>query len=136
MQLQLTLAVADLDRSESFYRNLLCLPLQRFAPGPQFPELLCLQLGEQSVLLRQQEDLAASHPAIFEPIDRHPKGIGVTLELAVKNLEQINRRLDQQQLHTLYELEDAEHHRRELWLHDPDGYLLMLVEEERNQNHG
>jgi catechol 2,3-dioxygenase-like lactoylglutathione lyase family enzyme len=130
MSLSLTLAVADLDRTEAFYRNLLRQPIERLTPLVGHPPLLLLLLGDSALLFRQSSALSATHPALFQNLDRHPKGVGMALELIYDDLGPISRSLDRSEHHLLYELRDDEHHRRELWLHDPDGYLLMLIQED------
>jgi len=129
MSLTLTLAVADLERTEDFYRNLLQQPIERLTPGNDHPELLLLMLDGSDILFRQDNNLAASHPALFQNLNRHPKGVGITLELPYADLEPVSRKLSRLELHLLYELQDDEHRRRELWLHDPDGYLLILAQD-------
>jgi len=122
----LTLAVADLDRTERFYLDILGLRMEAFEPAPGYPRVLLLVQGDAAILFRQQQALAASHPALFEHLDRHPKGVGMTLELELPDLNATCRAIDRHGLHPLYELEDAEYGRKELWIHDPDGYLLIL----------
>lgn len=132
MSLTLTLAVADLERTEAFYGHLLGLRLQRLQPGPDFPELLLLTHGDTVILFRQQAALEASHPALFEHLDRQPKGVGMTLELELPDLETSSRMLHRKELHLVYELDDREFDRQEIWLHDPDGYLLILSQAKEN----
>jgi len=129
MSLTLTLAVEDLERTETFYRELLHQPIERLQPAPGFPPLLLLLRGGSVILFRSAAALEASHPALFQNLDRHPRGVGVSLELQVADLAPIRRNLDRSGHHLLYELEDDEHRRREVWLHDPDGYLLILTQE-------
>lgn len=129
MSLTLTLAVTDLDRTEEFYRDWLRQPIERLSPLADQRPVLLLLLGETAVLFRQDTALAAMHPALFQHLDRHPKGVGISLELDYTDLAPINRTLDRHGYHLLYELQDDEHQRRELWLHDPDGYLLILTQD-------
>ncbi|GAB4171873.1 MAG: VOC family protein [Geothermobacteraceae bacterium] len=124
--LVLTLAVDDLVKTAHFYREILGLKLHRIEPGRGFPALLLLRRGDAAILFRGTEHLEASHPALFEHIERHPRGVGVTIDLEVPDLERVVRAIDRHGLHLLYELDDQEHGRREIWLHDPDGYLLVL----------
>lgn len=128
MSLTLTLAVADLERTAEFYGDVLGLALERFVPAPGHAEVLILLLGDATVLFRQNESLEALHPALFQNLARHPRGVGMTLELPLENLQPVAARIFRQKRHVLYELEDDEFDRRELWLHDPDGYLLILSE--------
>lgn len=133
MNLTLTLAVADLEKTAEFYGRVLGLELERFVPMPGHAPVLLLPRGDATVLFRQTEDLAAHHPAVFQNLDRHPRGVGMTLELTFDDLRPVAGNIFRQKLHVLYELEDEEYHRRELWLHDPDGYLVILTEEPRQQ---
>lgn len=127
MNLTITLAVDDLDRSEHFYRDILCLSVERINPGHGFPDLLLIRREGTTLLLREAAAMEASHPALFQNLDRLARGIGVTIEIPVADLQRIDYAVRRQQLHTLYDLDDEEHQRRELWLHDPDGYLLILT---------
>lgn len=130
MSLTLTFAIADLDRTEEFYRDLLQQPIERLTPAAGYPPVLLLLFGESAVLFRHSAALEASHPVLFQNLDRHAKGVGISLELNYTDLAPVSRNLDRKEHHLLYELRDDEHHRRELWLHDPDGYLLILTQDE------
>ena len=55
-----------------------------------------------------------------------PRGVGLFLELTLPDLSPARHRLARRGWRLLYELEDAEFDREEIWLHDPDGYLLVL----------
>jgi catechol 2,3-dioxygenase-like lactoylglutathione lyase family enzyme len=129
MNLTLTLAVADLEATAEFYREVLQLPVEQLIPLPGHPPLLLLLRGDASLLFREKSTLEALHPAQFQHLDRHPLGLGMTLDFAVADLEPALRAIARRNLHTLYELEDAEHRRREIWLHDPDGYLIILSQD-------
>ena len=126
MNLTLTLAVADLERSEIFYREFLGLAIERRQPGKNLPDVLFLKQGGCTLLFRERAVLQARHPALFENLDRHPLGQGVTIELEVTHLDLLRQRAERQQRHVLYELQDDESGWQELWLHDPDDYLLVL----------
>jgi len=125
MALTLALAVRDLDNTEFFYRELLARPVERFAP-PGFAPVLLLRDGDATVIFRSVDVTEALHPSLYQELDRQPFGIGVRLEFTVDDLDDIVRRLERRQMPLLYELEDSEHQRRELWLHDPDGYLVVV----------
>ncbi|MEJ2199434.1 MAG: VOC family protein [Desulfuromonadaceae bacterium] len=129
MNLTLTLGVNDLERTASFYGELLQLPLERFVPADGHQPLLLLRRGDASILFRELDNLAALHPALFQNLDRHPLGVGLTLEFRISDLGPIRRAIDRQQRHLLYDLEDDEFKRSEIWLHDPDGYLVILCQE-------
>lgn len=129
MNLMLTLAVCNLEQTAVFYREILQQDLEHFSPAPGHPPLLILRRGDAAILFRQTADLESSHPALFQNLERHPRGVGLLLELSVPRLAPIRRQIDRHGLHLLYELEDDEFHRHELWLHDPDGYLVALCAE-------
>lgn len=129
MNLTLTLAVRDLELTAEFYGDILQMNIERFVPAAGHPPVLLLSRGDATILFRESESLEASHPALFQNLDRHPKGVGVTLEFALSALGPLRKNIDRRGLHLLYELEDEEFGRHEFWLHDPDGYLLILVEE-------
>lgn len=133
MSFTLTLAVRDLDRTDLFYREVLQLPVERFIPAEGHPPVLLLQRGDAVLLFREKEVLAALHPVLFQHLDRHPAGTGMTLEFTVEDLRPIRRAADRRGVHMLYELEDEEFGRREVWLHDPDGYLIVLLQEPRER---
>lgn len=52
---------------------------------------------------------------------------------AFDDLRPVAKNIFRQKLHVLYELKDAKFRRRELWLHDPEGYLVILIEGPRQQ---
>lgn len=124
--LTLTLAVADLDQTEHFYSHLLGLAIERFTPLPGHPPLLLLRVGDATLLFRDSAVIEALHPALLQNFDRHPRGVGVSLELGLADLGPVLQRLERCGWPLLYELEDTEFQRHEAWIHDPDGYLLVL----------
>jgi catechol 2,3-dioxygenase-like lactoylglutathione lyase family enzyme len=131
MSFTLTLAVRDLDKTAAFYGEILQMEVERFVPTADSPAVLLLRCGDTAILFRELTVLEALHPALFQNLDRHPRGIGVTLEFPIRSLKPLLKNIDRLRLHTLYELNDEEFGRREIWLHDPDGYLLILSEEKK-----
>jgi hypothetical protein len=73
--------------------------------------------------------MEARHPALLQNLTRDSFGVGVQLELSYDNLDDVYRMIKYYDWPIAYELDDQEHRRRELWLHDPDGYLLVLNED-------
>jgi hypothetical protein len=51
------------------------------------------------------------------------------LEFSTEDLGPTLRAIARFDLHVPYEIDDAQFRRREVWLHDPDGYLIVLSEE-------
>jgi catechol 2,3-dioxygenase-like lactoylglutathione lyase family enzyme len=129
MSFTLTLAVRDLEKTAEFYREVLELPVEWLLPAPQHPPVLLLLQGDAVILFRETAVLEARHPALFQHLHRLPLGQGMTVEFTVGNLRPLLRNIARLRLHTLYELEDEEFGRREVWLHDPDGYLVVLHQE-------
>ena len=128
MSLTLTLAVADLERTAAFYA-LLGLAPERFVPLPGHAPVLLLAQGDAAILFREGHALATRHPTVFQDFDRQPRGIGTVLEFSVADISGALRAIERHRIVPCYELEDDEFRRREVWLHDPDGYLVVLAEE-------
>ncbi|NOQ52414.1 MAG: hypothetical protein GQ578_09400 [Desulfuromonadaceae bacterium] len=129
MHLSFTLGVSDLQRTEAFYRDILQLNPRRSQAVGRAPDFLLLRCRETCIVFRLLEDLEAQHPALLQNLTRQPLGVGVQLELSCRDLTVVRFRIERDQWPIAYELEDDEHQRREIWLHDPDGYLLVLNEE-------
>lgn len=129
MSFILTLAVNDLSRSDFFYRHILGFPVERFGAAAEAPEALIIRQNNSGIVLRPAAILRQSHPAAFEHLERTQFGAGVSLDFRVDNLKSIARNLQKHMLPILYELEDREHNRSELWLYDPSGYLVTLCQE-------
>lgn len=134
MSLILTLAIDDLDRSEFFYRSLLDLPVERFHPKNSDHELLLINQGDSTLLLREATLLEAQHPAAFQHLQRQSRGVGISLDFQVENLNGIRSNIEKYQLSTLYELDDRQHGIDELWLYDPDNYLIILTQVDKVDN--
>jgi catechol 2,3-dioxygenase-like lactoylglutathione lyase family enzyme len=136
MSLTLTLAVDDLARTAAFYREILGRELESFVPLPGHPPVLLLHLDEATILFRESAALEALHPALFQNLERHPRGVGMMLEFSTEDLGPTLRAIARFDLHVPYEIDDAQFCRREVWLHDPDGYLIVLSEEARGAEPG
>ncbi len=126
MSMMITLAVKNLQRTQAFYAQICQLAIERHLLLDDMPPVLILQQGGGTILFRELASLQALHPTVFEAADRHPLGMGVTIELEVTDLDATRRLIAHHQIHVLYELQDEESGWRELWLHDPDGYLIIL----------
>jgi catechol 2,3-dioxygenase-like lactoylglutathione lyase family enzyme len=129
MQLNLTLGVADLKKSEKFYREILLFSPEFFRNSNAEKAYFMLSCGGTNIVFQQLHDMELQHPALLQNLTRTPLGAGVQLELSCANLDDIYRKIKHYCWPIAYELEDQEYRRRELWLHDPDGYLLVLNEE-------
>ena len=118
-------SVGDLDRSFVFYHQLLQLDA-RFEDQPDGSRQLLLGQGDEQLRLVTRSWLRQKHPLLFTALDRAPAGLGVLLRFTIAKLPRVARRLEEEGVHLVYEVEDAEHRRRELWLYDPDHYLVAL----------
>jgi catechol 2,3-dioxygenase-like lactoylglutathione lyase family enzyme len=128
MTLNLTIGVTDLDSSKVFYRDL--LGLRVFSePREQGGTFLLVDCGNCMLALQPVTTLMATHPVLFQNFSRYQPGNGVQFELTCYNLETVMKRLEHHQWPIHYELDDQERGRRELWVQDPDGYLLILNQE-------
>lgn len=125
MKLNLTLAVKNLDVSHYFYRDILGLSLKH----TQGHEYFIINFTNIKIVFQLVARMEQQHPALLQHLSRSSLGVGLQLELDCPNLNGVATRLEQAQWPTVYELEDKEHKRREFWVQDPDGYLLVLNEE-------
>jgi len=129
MQLNLTLAAVDLQKTENFYREVLLLSPQFIHNSHAEKCYLLLIFGDLKITFQRLQDVEAQHPVLLQNLTRVPLGVGVQLEMSCNNLDDIYSRANHFNWPLAYELEDREHQRRELWLQDPDGYLLILNQE-------
>lgn len=128
MGLIVTLAVNDIDQSELFYRDILCLHVERFTPQGGTHPILMVHQGDATLLMRQCEVLEATHPAAFQHLRRQNRGVGSSFDIQIDNFSQVQRNIERRQIHCLYESEDQQHNIHELWLYDPDDYLIILTQ--------
>jgi len=129
MALNLTLAAVDLKKTEKFYREVLLLSPEFIQNSHAETSYLLLLVGRMKVVFQNLLEMEAHHPVLLQNLTRSPLGVGVQIELSCNNLDDIYRRIKHYRWPIAYELDDQEHQRRELWLHDPDGYLLVLNDE-------
>lgn len=129
MQLNLTLAVADLKKTEQFYREVLLLSPELIRASNAKQGYIILSFEQMKIIFQLLGDMEAQHPALLQSLNRAPLGVGAQLELSCHNLDDIYRMVNHYHWPICYELDDQEYQRRELWLQDPDGYLLVLNEE-------
>ena len=129
MLLNLTLAATDLEKTAIFYRKVLLLSPELIQPSALENSFLRLFFGKMRVAFQNRQEMEARHPALLQNLTRDSFGVGVQLELSYDNLDDVYRMVKYYDWPIAYELDDQEHRRRELWLHDPDGYLLVLNED-------
>jgi catechol 2,3-dioxygenase-like lactoylglutathione lyase family enzyme len=129
MHLNITLAVADLENTAEFYREILQRTPEVVNDSHGNARYLLLTLDNIKIVFQRCEDMEALHPSLLQNLSRDTPGVGLQLELTCPDLAEVYRQVKRYRWPIAYELEDQEHQRRELWLHDPDGYLLVLNEE-------
>jgi catechol 2,3-dioxygenase-like lactoylglutathione lyase family enzyme len=117
-----TLAVRDMARARDFYEN--TLGLTQSDSAPQDPGAVFYQSGDSSVLVYQSEyagtnQATAASWAVgddFDAIVQSLQGKGVSFE-RYDNLPDVTREGD---VHVMGDL-------RAVWIKDPDGNILSLV---------
>lgn len=129
MQLSLTFAAIDLDITHDFYRQLPGLTLRRLTDSRGTLTALMICTDNLRLVFQPLHSLEQQHPALFQHLSRTLLGAGVVLELECSELNVVHGIARHNNWPILYELDDREHLRRELWLQDPNGYLLALNEE-------
>lgn len=129
MHLSLTIGVADLAVTMNFYRQIPGLQPQWLTDPQGNRTALLVAAAGGSILFQSLQSMERQHPALLQHLGRERLGVGVQLELTCPDLTPVYRTAQRQHWQILFELEDCQHRRRELWLQDPDGYLLVLNEE-------
>jgi len=115
----LILDVKDLDRSLSFYHDLLDLPIMR-EDSWDGHRLAYLSTGKTQILLLQQPE-HEQNPLL----DRSG---GLVINFQVKNLPEIAKSLERKNVKVLRGLEMAIWGDRTFLVADPDGYAVLLSE--------
>lgn len=131
MNMNLTLAVNDLARTEHFYRTVMGISPAFFSKRTEDNMFFILTLKNIRIVFQQFAAFERQHPALYQNLSRTALGAGVQFELAELNLNEIERSINRAGWPVIYELDDDEHQRREIWVQDPDGYLLVLNQEDQ-----
>ncbi len=122
MKMSLTLGVGDMAQTRIFYRDILGLYLENAGRDGSF----VIRFGKLEVVFQALARMEQQHPALLQNLSRSPLGLGIRLELHCSDLDAVERSLTRAQWPIRYEFDDRQHLRRELWVQDPDGYLLVL----------
>jgi catechol 2,3-dioxygenase-like lactoylglutathione lyase family enzyme len=130
MKMNLTLGAEDLTKTRIFYRDILGLHVEN-ADNDGF---FIVRFENLKVVFQSLGQMEQQHPALLQNLSRSQLGLGVQLELNCSDLDAVERSLARAQWPILYELDDRQHLRRELWVQDPDGYLLVLNNEINEQS--
>ncbi len=129
MNLHLTLGVESLEHSMNFYRDIPGLAPEWLHDPQKTARGVVIHTPTLSVVFIPLTAMEQQHPALLQHLSRERLGAGVQLEFSCPDLNTLSRIAKKRQWPILYELEDTEHQRRELWLQDPDGYLLIFNQE-------
>ncbi len=121
-------SVADLSVTQAFYAGILELDVQRSFTSPGAPEHLLIDMDGIAIIFVEEGDVIRAHPMLEQRLGMFPRGVGVTLHFDVKNIEEINDAILEEDLEILYPLELKPYGIKELWCFDPDGYLVVLNE--------
>ena len=120
--------VIDLERSLEFYK-LLGFRVEYDRPEEKFA---FLSFGSAQIMLLQDNENDHSRTGALE----YPRGQGVNFSIAAKEIRPIEEAL-QSVSHPLripvrdqwHRVGESYHGERQLWVQDPDGYLLRFIEE-------
>jgi catechol 2,3-dioxygenase-like lactoylglutathione lyase family enzyme len=126
MRPQPLIAVRDVEASSRWYQRL--LDCKSAHGGPDYERLV--KDGELILQLHSWNHGSDDHPNLEDP-DRAPHGYGVLLwfetdafEAAVKRVRAVKAEIVEEP-----HLNPAANH-REVWIRDPDGYLVVLASPE------
>jgi len=122
------LAVDDLSTTEAFYGGILELPVQRALTVPGAPEHLTLFSNDWELIFVETDAVLRNHPLLEERFDVFPRGVGMTLHFAVADLDGIYAAMLEEDIEIFYPLAVKPYGMKELWVFDPDGYLVALEE--------
>ncbi len=129
MQLSLTLGTTDLEMTYDFYRQIPGLSVSWLSRSTDAGTSLMLCANNFKIVFLPLNTLEQQHPVLFQHLSRTSLGAGMTLEFECPELDPIYLAARRNNWPILYELDDREHLRRELWLQDPNGYLIAMNEE-------
>lgn len=124
----LQVAVSNLGVTEAFYSGILDLPVIRPFSGAGSPDHLILGAGCCTVIFLEDESLIRMYPGAGHSLATFPKGVGVLFRFKVIDLVGIYDALTDEGLDIAYYHEDPVSRAKELWVYDPDGYLVVLEE--------
>lgn len=126
------LTVVDLDATEAFYAGILELDVMRALTARGAPEHLTLRRDGWEIIFVEEDAVARAHPALEERFEEYPKGVGMTIHVAVDDIVETYEAVVEEELEIFYPLETKPYGIKEFWCYDPDGYLVA-VEEARSR---
>lgn len=132
MQLSLTLGATNLDLTLEFYRRIPGLKPLWLTDSRGSRIALLIRVNEFRILFQSIQTMEQQHPALLQHLSRTTLGAGVVLEFECPDLDAVYLTARRHSRPILYELDDQEHQRREIWLQDPNEYLLASNKESRS----
>lgn len=122
------LAVSSLAASVAFYGGILELPIRQVVTAEGAPEHFTISTDGMEIVFVEDAAVVREHPALEERLSLFPKGIGMTIHVRVSNIEEISDAIMEEGLPIFYPLSKHPFGIKELWCHDPDGYLVVVEE--------
>ena len=121
--------VKDLDRSTYFYVDVLGFNIEYDRTEERF---LFLSFGGAQLMLLEDNDSEHSRTGPME----YPRGQGVNFSIAAPDVSCLSKVLEAKQYSIRIPVREQwhrqnqiEHGERQLWIMDPDGYLLRFIED-------
>lgn len=122
------LIVEDLDRSRCFYVEVLGFNIEYSRPEERF---LFLSFGAAQLMLLEDNESEHSRTGPME----YPRGQGVNFSIVAPDVSSIAQVLEKHD-HPIripvrdqwHRQDQIEHGEKQLWVMDPDGYLLRFIE--------
>jgi uncharacterized glyoxalase superfamily protein PhnB len=130
-KLAIQLSVVDLSTTEAFYAGVLELPIRRALTVPGAPEHLELKTDGWQLIFVEEATVIRAHPVLEERYAMFPRGVGATLHFRVSDIDGIYDAIMDEEMEVLYHLEEQPYGVKDLWVFDPDGYLVVLEEPTR-----
>ena len=123
----LQFTVKDLERTYQFYRNVLGFYIEKVAEDGGF-DFLVLKGDGYEIMFEESAVVSKLHPKLSDKWDVGVRGSGVALNFVVNNLYEIYGRIRAHNTPLLYDIVEKHYGMREVWIYDPDDYLIVLSE--------
>jgi catechol 2,3-dioxygenase-like lactoylglutathione lyase family enzyme len=133
--ISIQLTVASLEGTEAFYAGILELPLMRALTVARVSGHLIMEREGWRLIFVEEDAVIRNHPILEERFLENEKGVGMTLHFTVENIEEIFDAVIDEELEIVYPLRTHPYGVKEFWCRDPDGYLVVLEEAVRSEEH-
>ncbi len=118
--------VRDLNKTFDFYSNVLGFEIEKVSTEDEF-DFLIMQQSDHEIMFEQESVVKKLHPKISDGW-KGKKGSGVVLNFIVDNIYEIYGRVKAHNVKVLYDIADKHYGMREVWIYDPDDYLIVISE--------